>query len=125
MAPKESPAINTNEQLPWLKSAKDGGLSLLVAAQPNAKWSEIVGEQGGYLKIRVASPPVDGAANEELVRFLASTLKIKQRQIELVRGAANRRKEFLIQGVSFEAAWRILGGLSRNGLAGRSLIVLS
>ena len=47
---------------------------LIVHVQPRAKRSEVVGRHGDAIKVRLAAPPVDGAANEELVRFLAEAL---------------------------------------------------
>lgn len=99
----------TNSPVPWLKPHSDGGLVLLVAAQPNGKRSEILGEHGGYLKVRVASPPIDGAANEALVAFLADIFGLKQRHVMLISGRANRKKTFLIHGVEYFEARRLLG----------------
>jgi uncharacterized protein (TIGR00251 family) len=98
-----------NEQVPWLESHSGGGVVLLIAAQPNGKRSEILGEHGGYLKIRVASPPVDGAANEALVAFLAEIFGLKQRHITLISGRINRKKAFLIHGVEYFEMRRLLG----------------
>jgi uncharacterized protein (TIGR00251 family) len=52
----------------------------------------VAGWQGSALKIRLAAPPVDGAANEALLDFLAEELGLKRRQFELKQGAASRRK---------------------------------
>lgn len=87
----------------WLKLGKAGGFVLQIAAQPNARTTEVVGVHDGALKIKVASPPVDGAANEALVAFLASTLGLKQRDIRLVRGESGRRKTVeLPVGLAFQ-----------------------
>lgn len=98
-----------NAHVPWLMPRSDGGLVLLIAAQPNGKRSEILGEHGGYLKVRVASPPVDGAANEALIGFLADILGLKQRHVTLISGTTNRKKVFLIHGVEYFEARRLLG----------------
>ncbi len=55
---------------------------------------------GPELRIRVASPPVDGAANEALVRFLADTLDLPRSQVRLVNGAASSHKTFELHGLS-------------------------
>jgi hypothetical protein len=98
-----------NAHVPWLKPGSDGGLVLLIVAQPNGKRSEILGEHGGYLKVRVASPPVDGAANEALVAFLADIFGLRQQHVALISGRTNRKKVFLIHGVEYFEARRLLG----------------
>ena len=87
----------------WLRVTASG-ITVAVAAQPNARRSEIVGCHGDALKIKVASPPVEGAANEALVRFLADKLGIKQRDVLLLRGPSSRQKVFEIRGVTPETA---------------------
>lgn len=65
---------------------------LSVYIQPNSSKSEISGEHDGMLKIRIASPAVDGKANRELVKFLAKHFKIKKNQITIKSGETSRRK---------------------------------
>jgi uncharacterized protein (TIGR00251 family) len=72
---------------------------LAVHVQPRASRSAVVGEHGGALKIRLAAPPVDGAANEALVEFVAGQLGVPRRQVRLVGGAASRRKLLEIDGL--------------------------
>ncbi len=72
---------------------------LAVHVQPRASRSEIVGEHGGALKVRLAAPPVDNAANEALVAFIAGALGVPRRQVRLVAGATNRRKLLEIDGM--------------------------
>ncbi len=67
--------------------------------QPRASKTEVVGRHGDAIKIRVKAPPVDGAANEELIRFLAKRLKVPRRSIELVSGSSSRHKQIAIEGV--------------------------
>lgn len=73
------------------------GLLLDLHVQPNAKRSEWAGYHGDRLKIRLASPPVDGQANRELVRFLSRQLAVAKSAIDIVSGAASRRKRVAIQ----------------------------
>lgn len=68
-----------------------------VKVIPNAKRNEIVGWENEELKIRIKAVPEDGKANEELIRFLAKTLKISKSQIEIVRGHTSRHKQLAIQ----------------------------
>ncbi|HEU4761343.1 MAG TPA: DUF167 domain-containing protein [Gemmatimonadales bacterium] len=73
-------------------------LTLRILVQPRASRSEIVGPHGDALKVRLAAPPVDGAANEELVRLLAREYKVPKSAIEIVAGLSSRRKTIRIQG---------------------------
>jgi len=58
--------------------------------QPRASRSEIIGQHGAALKVRLQAPPVDGAANEALVRLLADSLGVPQRSVRVVAGATSR-----------------------------------
>lgn len=71
-----------------------------VHAKPRAKRSAIRGEHDGALDVSLAAPPVDGAANEELVRFLSDVFGISKSQIAIVRGETARTKLVEIRGVS-------------------------
>lgn len=93
-APRRAPVHLGDSALPpWLSGAP-GGWRIRVAAQPGAPRSEIVGEHGGCLKMRVAAPPVEGRANDEIARFLADRLGVPRRFVRLVAGAGTRRKLF-------------------------------
>ncbi|MBH1985836.1 MAG: DUF167 domain-containing protein [Burkholderiales bacterium] len=63
---------------------------------PNAPKTEVVGWHDGALRLRLAAPPVDGAANDALRKWLAQQLGVPQSQVELLRGAASRRKQWAI-----------------------------
>ena len=63
-----------------------------VRVQPRASANAVVGMQGDTLRVRLQAPPVDGAANEALVRFLAEALEVPRRQVRIVAGAASRNK---------------------------------
>lgn len=79
------------------------GAVLTVHAQPNAARTEWVGPYGDALKIRVAAPPVEGAANEALIRFLAATCGIPASSIEIRSGSSARRKQILLRGQSAQS----------------------
>ncbi len=68
--------------------------------QPRASKTEVVGRHGDAIKIRVKAPPVDGAANEELIRFLAKRFKVPRKAVELVSGSSSRHKQIAIEGVT-------------------------
>lgn len=93
----------------WLE-AVPGGVRLRLRVQPRASRTEVVGPHGGELRIRLAAPPVDGAANAELVRFLADRLGVPARAVTLARGVAGRRKVAVAAGVSVAEAEVRLGG---------------
>jgi len=71
-----------------------------VHAKPRSKKSKIVGERDDAVEIALAAPPVDGAANEELVRFVAKVLAVPRRNVELVRGDTSRAKLVAVSGLS-------------------------
>jgi uncharacterized protein (TIGR00251 family) len=79
-------------------SEDNRGLSFAVRVVPRASRSEITGEQNGALRVRIAAPPVEGAANQELIKLLAKTFKLPQKAVEIVSGAASKNKIVRIQG---------------------------
>ena len=92
-----------------VRAADGGGVRLLLHVQPRASRTELAGRFGDALKIRIAAPPVDGAANEELVRFLAETLGVRSGAVEIISGETGRRKTVEVRGVTVEAAASRLG----------------
>jgi len=74
-----------------------------VLVQPRAAQSEAAGMHDGCWKIRVAAPPVDGAANDALIVFLAKRLGIAKSRVRVVAGAAARRKVVEIEGIGADA----------------------
>lgn len=77
-------------------------LDVLVA--PRASRTRVMGVHDGRLKIQLAAPPVDGQANEALIRFVADTLGIARAQVEIVGGPASRRKTVRLAGVPVHKA---------------------
>ena len=77
--------------------------------QPRARRSEVVGPHGGALRIRIAAPPVEGAANEALVAFLAGRLGVPRSAVTLRRGTTGRRKVVEIEGVALDEVGKALG----------------
>jgi uncharacterized protein (TIGR00251 family) len=65
---------------------------LKVLVVPRASKTEIVGQQGEFLKIKLKAAPVDNAANEELVRFLVETYRLPKSKITILSGRNSRRK---------------------------------
>jgi uncharacterized protein (TIGR00251 family) len=68
----------------------------------------VVGHHGDAIKIKLAAPPVDGAANEELVRFLAERLGVPRGAVQIVAGLTARRKVLQIDGVDSPSAEALL-----------------
>ena len=71
-----------------------------VHVQPRASKTELTGLHDGRLKIRLAAPPVDGAANAALVEFIADKLGIAKSRVRVVAGATSRRKVVEVEGVT-------------------------
>ena len=76
---------------------------------PRASRSEIVGEMDGALKIRIASPPVDGAANAELIKILAKSFDVSKSAVEIVGGQSSKTKSIKIVGLNAEKLVKIIG----------------
>jgi len=68
------------------------GIVLTLHVQPGAKRTEVAGQYGDALKVRLAAPPVDGKANAELLRFIADAFGVPLRNVTLERGDTSRRK---------------------------------
>ena len=77
---------------------------ITVHVQPRASRTEIAGLHDGCVKLRVAAPPVDGAANLAVVELVAGRLKIAKSRVRVVSGAAGRRKVLEIDGVPADVA---------------------
>lgn len=79
-----------------------------VRVQPRASSNEIVGYRDGVLRVRLQAPPVDGAANEALVRFLADEFGVPRRQVRIVSGFGSRNKVVEVEAVALPALDRFL-----------------
>jgi hypothetical protein len=85
------------------------GVRLRLRIQPRASREEIAGAVGDAIRVRLTAPPVDGAANDALVRFLAARLKVPRSAVELVSGRTGRTKLVAVTGVSVEETVQRLG----------------
>jgi len=74
-----------------------------VYVQPRASATEVAGMHDGRVKVRLAAPPVDGAANAELVRFVAARLGVAKAKVRIVAGESSRRKMIEVDGVDAQA----------------------
>ena len=84
---------------PYLRDQPDGAW-LSIKLQPRASANEIGEALGNELRVKVTAPPVDSAANEALVRFLADKLDCPRSRVELVRGHTSRHKVIKMHGMT-------------------------
>lgn len=97
-----------------LKESKKG-LTFDIHVIPNASRAEISGVQEGAFKIRVAAPPVEGAANEACIKLLARELGLKKSQMGIFSGAKSRKKTVMVKNLSkAELELKISDFLKRN-----------
>jgi uncharacterized protein (TIGR00251 family) len=84
----------------WLAPTKNKDVfRISIYAQPGAKSIGITGEFDQVLKIKILSPPVDGAANESLTASVAQILGIKRANVRLIQGMTSRRKVLEVTGI--------------------------
>jgi uncharacterized protein len=91
----------------------NGRVRFSVRVQPRAARSEVVGVHGDALKIRLSSPPVDGAANDELIFFLAEIFAVPRRAVRILAGETSRSKLIEIDGVTAQAVHNIARATER------------
>ena len=80
------------------------GVRLRVRVQPRASRTEVAGLYGDAVRIRLTAPPVDGAANVELLSFLAEKLSVPRSAVRLVSGKTSRSKVVSVGGIDLEQA---------------------
>lgn len=88
--------------LPLFIKKHSQGWVVQVVVAPRAKRSSFLGFHGGLPRISVAASPIDGRANEELMRFIAELLGVANQSIQLLRGDSSKYKSLLIMGVPEE-----------------------
>jgi uncharacterized protein (TIGR00251 family) len=94
-------------------SETDGKLSFKVRVVPKASRSEIVGEHDGALRVRVAAPPVQHAANEELIRTLARAFGLPRTAVEISTGHSSRVKQVRVTGAKQDDLERLINCKTR------------
>ena len=87
----------------WL-TEQPAGIRLTLHVQPGARKSEVAGEHGDALKIRLAAPPVEGKANAALLLWLAECLQVPRKAVSLLSGERNRHKIVAVQGLDAATA---------------------
>lgn len=88
-------------------SLREGEVVFKVQVVPRSSRSEVVGDYNGALRIRLAAPPVDGAANEELIRVLAKTFNVARSEVTILSGHTGKVKQISIKGRTNEVAARL------------------
>jgi len=84
------------------------GASFAVKVAPRASQNKIAEVADGALKVRLTAPPVEGAANEALVKLLAKALGLAKSRVKVVQGHKSRDKRLLIEGLEPEEIARRL-----------------
>ena len=95
-------------KVPLYIRASGDALILEVVVTPRSKKTRMTGFHGGYPKIALAAPPVEGKANDELLDFFRELFKLPPRSVEIVRGDTGRRKVLLIRKIPLEKVVQVL-----------------
>ncbi len=85
----------------WYRRSGDV-ITLTLHIQPGAKRTDVAGLHGEALKIRLAAPPIEGRANEALLKFIAESFGVPVRQVELKQGGQSRHKVVAVTGSTVE-----------------------
>jgi uncharacterized protein (TIGR00251 family) len=81
-------------------TSRQDGITFAVKVLPRASRNEIVGVQDGVLRIRLTAPPLEGAANKALVKFLAGALDVPKQDITILAGHTSRQKVIAVASLS-------------------------
>ena len=88
--------------LPVIARDSKRRILLTVQVQPGSSRTECVGIHGDAIKIRLAARPIDGAANDELIRFLADQCGVPRADVRIRQGEQARRKRLSIEAITAE-----------------------
>ena len=86
-------------------TATGDGVVLLIKVVPRSRRSAFDGLHGGAFRVRLLAPPVEGAANAELLALVAETLRVPRRNVSIQSGEHARGKRVLVNGITAEYAW--------------------
>ena len=76
------------------------GVLVRIRLQPRASRDEALGESNGRLRVKVTAPPIEGSANEAVVKYLSKTLGVSKSSVRLIKGQKAREKDFLISNTN-------------------------
>jgi len=96
----------------WSITEVNGGVTFSVRVVPRSSRNQIVGVEGGALKIKLTAPPVEGAANAALIEFVAEWLGVRRSAVSIVSGDKARNKVVRVSGVTRK---RVETGLLQTG----------
>jgi uncharacterized protein len=89
---------------------RPAGVELDLRVIPRARKTEIAGFRDGAIVVRLAAPPVEGAANDALVAFVAEWLAVPRRAVHILSGQRSRRKRVAVDGVSADRVRALVRG---------------
>ncbi|MGC4096033.1 MAG: DUF167 domain-containing protein [Nitrospira sp.] len=87
---------------PVIARDSEYGALLTVHVQPGSSRTECAGIHGDAVKIRLAARPIDGAANNELIRFIADRCAVSRTNVQIRAGTEARRKHLCVKGLAAE-----------------------
>ncbi len=90
----------------WSITDADGSVTFAVRVVPRSSRNQVVGVEGGALKIKLTAPPVEGAANAALIQFVADWLGVRRSVVSIVSGDKARNKLVRVNGVTREQMLR-------------------
>jgi uncharacterized protein (TIGR00251 family) len=90
--------------MPMMQSAPDGGVIIEIRVIPRASKSGVAGTRGDAVLVRLHAPPVEGAANAELIRVIAAALGVPIRAVSIVAGERSRQKRVRVAGIDAATA---------------------
>jgi uncharacterized protein (TIGR00251 family) len=90
------------------------GVELDVRVIPRAQTTAIDGERDNAILVRLSAPPVDGTANDELIRYVAGLFRLPRRAVRIVSGERGRKKRVAIDGVTADSVGELIRGLLRR-----------
>lgn len=104
MSPRENQPKNRNPPvtLPLDIREHANGVTFSVLVLPRSKENRIVGISEGALKVKVTAPPVEGAANEALIKLLAQTLRVRKSHLEILKMKTSPRKLIQCRGLTLK-----------------------
>ena len=91
-----------------IKRKQDESITFNVRVVPRSSRSEIVGEIDGVMKVKLTSPPVEGAANSELIKLIAGKLGVSRSAVEIIGGDTSKTKRLKVTGVTAEQVRSLL-----------------
>jgi uncharacterized protein (TIGR00251 family) len=94
----------------WLQE-KENGVVVQIYVIPNAKKTEIIGQYGESLKVKISSPPVDGAANREIKKFFSKIFNLNKSKVEILHGEKSKNKKILLKDITKSTIEKVLGGI--------------